>query len=178
MSVQQIAKDMDLKVEQRHVSVDELPTFNEAGCLGTAAVITPVEAITHRGKDYVYTRDGKAGPITAELYKRSPPSSGARPRTRTAGRKSFRKRSQRAEGPQGSIKHRRRGISVQDDAPPSFFGGRSERRHPETRSQDCQILTLRRAMARSHLVSYLSSNTIAASAGTAIQPPAFISPSS
>jgi len=70
MSVQQIAKDMDLKVEQRQVSVDELPTFDEAGCLGTAAVITPVESITYRGKDHVYAKNGKAGPITAELYKR------------------------------------------------------------------------------------------------------------
>jgi branched-chain amino acid aminotransferase len=70
MSVQQIAKDMDVKVEQRQVSVDELSTFNEAGCLGTAAVITPVEAITYRGTTYTYAKDGKAGPITAELYKR------------------------------------------------------------------------------------------------------------
>ena len=70
MSVQQIAKDMDLKVEQRQVSVDELPTFDEAGCLGTAAVITPVESITYRGKDYVYAKGGKAGPNTTELYKR------------------------------------------------------------------------------------------------------------
>ena len=70
MSVQQIAKDMDLKVEQRPVSVDELSSFDEAGCLGTAAVITPVEAITYRGKDFVYTKDGKAGPITMEMYKR------------------------------------------------------------------------------------------------------------
>ncbi len=70
MSVQQIAKDMDVKVEQRQVSVDEISTFNEAGCLGTAAVITPVESITYRGKDYVFAKDGKAGPITTELYKR------------------------------------------------------------------------------------------------------------
>jgi len=70
MSVQQIAKDMDVKVEQRQVSVDEVSTFNEAGCLGTAAVITPVESITYRGKDYVFAKDGKAGPITTELYKR------------------------------------------------------------------------------------------------------------
>ncbi|MCX5733147.1 MAG: branched-chain amino acid aminotransferase [candidate division NC10 bacterium] len=70
MSVRQIAKDMGLAVEQRPVSVDELPTFNEAGCLGTAAVITPVEAITYRGKDFVYAKNGKAGPITAEMYKR------------------------------------------------------------------------------------------------------------
>jgi len=70
MSVQQIAKDMDLVVEQRPVAVDELPSFDEAGCLGTAAVITPVESITYRGKDYTYARDGKAGPITRELYRR------------------------------------------------------------------------------------------------------------
>jgi branched-chain amino acid aminotransferase len=70
LSVRQLANDMDLAVEQRPVSVDELPTFNEAGCLGTAAVITPVEAITYRGKDFVYTKDGKAGPITGELYNR------------------------------------------------------------------------------------------------------------
>ncbi len=70
MSVQQLAKDLGLVVEQRPVSVDELPTFNEAGCLGTAAVITPVEAITYRGKDYTYTTDGQAGPITRQLYAR------------------------------------------------------------------------------------------------------------
>ena len=70
MSVRQIAKDMGLKVEQRPVSVDELSSFDEAGCLGTAAVITPVEAITYRGKDFVYAKDGKAGPITMAMYKR------------------------------------------------------------------------------------------------------------
>jgi branched-chain amino acid aminotransferase len=70
MSVRQIAQDMGLKVEQRPVSVEELPNFGEAGCLGTAAVITPVESITYRGKDYVYAKDGKAGPITTDLYKR------------------------------------------------------------------------------------------------------------
>lgn len=70
MSVRQIAEDMGLSVEQRPVAVDEIPSFDEAGCLGTAAVITPVEAITHEGRDYVYCRNGKAGPVTSELYKR------------------------------------------------------------------------------------------------------------
>src|SRR5512137_1093450 len=64
LSVRQIAQDMGLTVEQRPVSVDELATFDEAGCLGTAAVITPVEAVTHRGVDHVYAKDGKAGPLT------------------------------------------------------------------------------------------------------------------
>ena len=70
MSVQQIAKDMNLGVEQRPVAIDELASFDEAGCLGTAAVVTPVEAITYRGKDFIYAKDGKAGPITMELYQR------------------------------------------------------------------------------------------------------------
>ena len=70
LSVRQIAQDMGLTVEQRPVSVDELPTFDEAGCLGTAAVITPVEAVTYRGVDHVYAREGKAGPLTTELYRR------------------------------------------------------------------------------------------------------------
>ncbi len=69
-SVRQLAADLGLVVEQRPVAVDELPTFTEAGCLGTAAVITPVEAITYRGKDYTYLTDGQAGPITRQLYTR------------------------------------------------------------------------------------------------------------
>ncbi len=70
MSVRQLARDMGLTVEQRPVSVDELDTFEEAGCLGTAAVITPVESITYRGKEHVYGNRGEAGPVTTELYKR------------------------------------------------------------------------------------------------------------
>jgi branched-chain amino acid aminotransferase len=70
MSVQQIATDEGLRVERRPVAVTELPTFDEAGCLGTAAVITPVEAITYRGVDHVLCKDGKAGPLTTRLYER------------------------------------------------------------------------------------------------------------
>jgi branched-chain amino acid aminotransferase len=70
MSVRQIARDMGLKVEERPVALDELGTFDEAGCLGTAAVITPVEAVTHGDKEYVYVKDGKAGALTTELYER------------------------------------------------------------------------------------------------------------
>jgi branched-chain amino acid aminotransferase len=70
MSVRQLARDSGLEVEERPVAVDELPTFDEAGCLGTAAVITPVEAITYRDREFVYAKDGKAGPITTELYRR------------------------------------------------------------------------------------------------------------
>jgi branched-chain amino acid aminotransferase len=70
LSVSHLAADMGLAVERRPVSVDELPGFEEAGCLGTAAVITPVEAITYRDQEYVYAKDGKAGRITSDLYRR------------------------------------------------------------------------------------------------------------
>ena len=70
MSVRRIAEDIGLEVQARPVALDELGSFDEAGCLGTAAVITPVESITHRGREYAYTRDGKAGPVVTELYKR------------------------------------------------------------------------------------------------------------
>ncbi len=69
-SVRRLARDMGLSVEERPVSVDELGSFDEAGCLGTAAVITPVESITYRGQEYVYAKDGQAGPVTARLYER------------------------------------------------------------------------------------------------------------
>lgn len=70
MSVRQLARDLGLAVEERPVSVDELGSVDEAGCLGTAAVITPVEAVTYRGRDFVYAKDGNAGPLTQELYRR------------------------------------------------------------------------------------------------------------
>ncbi len=70
LSVVQIARDMGMTVEERPLALDELPSFEEAGCLGTAAVITPVELITWRGKDIVYVRDGKPGKKVLELYNR------------------------------------------------------------------------------------------------------------
>jgi branched-chain amino acid aminotransferase len=57
-------------VEQRPVSVDELSTFDEAGALGTAAIITPVEAVNYRGVDHTYCREGKVGPVVTQLYER------------------------------------------------------------------------------------------------------------
>jgi branched-chain amino acid aminotransferase len=70
LSVAKIAEDMGLTVEHRPVALDEIGTFDEAGCLGTAAVITPVESVTHRDKEYVYCKDGKAGPIVTKLYEK------------------------------------------------------------------------------------------------------------
>ena len=69
-SLQQIAKDMGMKVEVRPIPEEELSTFEEAGACGTAAVISPIERIDdlEAGKSYVFSHDGKPGPVCTKLY--------------------------------------------------------------------------------------------------------------
>ncbi|MDE7376023.1 MAG: branched-chain amino acid aminotransferase [Muribaculaceae bacterium] len=69
-SLQQIAKDMGIEVEARHITVDELESVTEAGACGTAAVISPVGEIDDldTGKKYVIAKDGVPGPISTALY--------------------------------------------------------------------------------------------------------------
>lgn len=71
-SLQQIARDMGMKVEVRPVLEEELSTFEEAGACGTAAVISPIERIDdlETGNSYVFAKDGKPGPVCTELYNR------------------------------------------------------------------------------------------------------------
>lgn len=67
-----LAEEMGLKVERRAVPVEELETFEEAGACGTAAVISPIERIDDydTGKSYVFSKDGKPGPVCDKLYHR------------------------------------------------------------------------------------------------------------
>lgn len=69
MSVQRIAADQGLKVEARGVLAEELATFTEAGCCGTAAVISPVGSVTFREKKFTYCDGNVAGPVCTKLYK-------------------------------------------------------------------------------------------------------------
>ena len=61
---------MGLKVERRLVDVAELPTFEEAGACGTAAVISPIGSIydPENGQTIVYGDGTKAGPWSEKLY--------------------------------------------------------------------------------------------------------------
>jgi len=70
MSLRQLATDMGMTVEQRHVPVEELEEFEEAGACGTAAIISPICMIEDRdsGKQYIYCKDGIAGPKSTALY--------------------------------------------------------------------------------------------------------------
>jgi len=65
-----LAEEMGMKVERRHIPVEELSDFEEVGACGTAAVISPICQIHDRdtGKIYQYCRDGKAGPVSTKLY--------------------------------------------------------------------------------------------------------------
>ncbi|MDP4267834.1 MAG: branched-chain amino acid aminotransferase [Bacteroidota bacterium] len=69
-SLIQIAKDMGMTVEKRHIPFEELAEFDEVGACGTAAVISPVKQIVdaEAGKVFNYCKDGKAGPYSTKLY--------------------------------------------------------------------------------------------------------------
>lgn len=70
ISLQQLAKDMGIKVECRHILVEELAEVQEAAACGTAAVTSPVGEVDDldTGHKYVIARDGKPGEITTKLY--------------------------------------------------------------------------------------------------------------
>ncbi len=70
MSLQQLAKDNGMIVEQRQIPEEELSTFEEAAECGTAAVISPICRIDDldENKTYEYCKDGKPGPVCTKLY--------------------------------------------------------------------------------------------------------------
>lgn len=71
-SLRQLAEDMGMKVERRHVPYEELSEFEETGNCGTAAVISPIGEIhdLDNGNVFVYSKDGEPGPKSTKLYKK------------------------------------------------------------------------------------------------------------
>ena len=71
-SLMVLAEDLGMTVERRHIPVEELATFEEAGACGTAAVISPIERIDDYDEkiSYVFSKDGQPGPISDKLYKK------------------------------------------------------------------------------------------------------------
>ena len=69
-SLMQLAADMGLKVERRHIAVEEIPSFSEAAACGTAAVCSPVGEIDDidTGEKHIISKDGKPGSVTQRLY--------------------------------------------------------------------------------------------------------------
>lgn len=70
MSLQEMAKDMGMKVEKRAVPLEELNEFEEAGACGTAAVCSPIGRVDDidTGKSYIIAKDNQPGPVTTKLY--------------------------------------------------------------------------------------------------------------
>ncbi len=69
-SLKQLARDMGIEVECRHILLEELEDITEAAACGTAAVASPIAEIDDldTGKKYVVATNGQAGPITTALY--------------------------------------------------------------------------------------------------------------
>lgn len=65
-----LAEEFGLKSEQTSISINDLDQFTEAGAMGTAAVISPVGSITHRGHKHVFYSETEVGPQTQALYDR------------------------------------------------------------------------------------------------------------
>jgi len=70
MSLITLAEELGLRPQRREIDVEEIFELKEAGCCGTAAVITPVGSITYRDRKAVYSPDGQPGKHCVELYER------------------------------------------------------------------------------------------------------------
>ncbi|HLX60930.1 MAG TPA: branched-chain amino acid aminotransferase [Planctomycetota bacterium] len=72
-SLLELVRSQGRKVEERNISVDELieaqkaGTFKEAFACGTAAVITPIREILHRGETLFKNSGSKPGELTMQL---------------------------------------------------------------------------------------------------------------
>jgi len=67
-SLQVLANDLGLIVEQRPIAIDELGSFVEVGACGTAASITPVGSVTTDSEVYRFGSEDSAGEVLTKLY--------------------------------------------------------------------------------------------------------------
>jgi len=70
MSLFTLAEEMGLNPIRRPVEIGEVFDCEEAGCCGTAAVITPIGSITWRDRVKTYGDGVTPGPVSTELYHR------------------------------------------------------------------------------------------------------------
>ena len=66
----EICRNMGLEVEDRLIPVEELPTFEECGACGTAAVISPIGYIYDMQTEKSYDYGDEVGKNCMELYTR------------------------------------------------------------------------------------------------------------
>jgi len=61
-------KYLGMTIEEHSVAITELDQFVEAGACGTAAVITPIGAISYQGKLHTFGNGKDVGPTLKKLY--------------------------------------------------------------------------------------------------------------
>ena len=67
-SIMHIAKEkLEMDIEERRISIDEVMKADEVFCAGTAAIISPIGSITYDGKEYIFS-NGDVGNVTRKLY--------------------------------------------------------------------------------------------------------------
>lgn len=69
-SLMVLAEELGMTVERRQIPVEELATFEEAGQVGTAAVISPILRVDDLDEDksYIISKNGEAGLKSTQLY--------------------------------------------------------------------------------------------------------------
>ena len=67
-SIMQIAEDLGMKVGRRQIPLEELDSFEEAGAVGTAAVISPISYIDDPATGHRYSFGDEPGPWSRRLY--------------------------------------------------------------------------------------------------------------
>ena len=67
-SLMVLAKEMGMKVEQRHIPVEELQHFNECAACGTAVVVDPIAKVIDPDKNCIYQFSPQPGKATSALY--------------------------------------------------------------------------------------------------------------
>ena len=90
MSLQQLAQDLGIEVERRHIPLEELETIQEAAACGTAAVASPIAEIhdIDTGKKYIVSKDGNPVPLRQHYTTSCVLSNLAKRRTSTIGTQS------------------------------------------------------------------------------------------
>lgn len=68
-SILELAAALGYKTEERLVSIDDLISADEVFCTGTAVVLSPVGAVTFRGKQTTFS-NGQPGKVSQLLYER------------------------------------------------------------------------------------------------------------
>ena len=67
LSLMEIAHDMNMTIEKRKITLDEIETFDQIAACGTAVVITPINKIYHKDKVYS-TGNENVHSILKKLY--------------------------------------------------------------------------------------------------------------